>query len=292
MSFRNKKFTLELIFILATLCVMLIAEPCVAPVTTPANPSPAPVVTVTIDNNPIDSLPTYTTDPFTGEKQQISAGGKLPNGTITFTIQNRPFKPYTDKDGHQINVYYAVQRKVGSMWERPWCVYQSDSANTDIIFGYGSTGSNMGLPSGSVYGHGKQDYRVQAVMGHFDYDRSVFEGEGSEIIEFTIDIPSTNDARGISKPNIQPTAVVPSPSNSGTLSTSDTNTLPTSNPSNPSSHNPWTSTTNLFIIVLVVVCVITIPLVIIAYQYGKKKANFSTPNPSNTDNLSEEGRYA
>ncbi|MCL1977046.1 MAG: hypothetical protein FWG55_02910, partial [Candidatus Bathyarchaeota archaeon] len=64
------------------------------------------------------------------------------------------------------------------------------------------------------------------------------------------------------------------PSSPETPDTSTTpSTPPTSDPYNPpSQQNPWIIN-RLIIMVFVAVCIITIPMVIIAYQCGKRKTD-------------------
>jgi len=169
-------------------------------------------------------------------------------------------------------------------------VYQSNSNYTVITFTY--NGAEIALPD--IYFTRENtvlDFRVQAVTGYFNvgtrpqYFEAVYEGEGSAYTEFSVKIPPI-DEPGTSKPNVQPSSVAPSTSNPNTSPTSNTNSpsdIPsTSDPYNPPSQPPWT--TNLIITILATVCILTIPLVIIAYQYGKRKTNLR-PNNLLTDTL-------
>jgi len=130
----GKKFALVLVFVFAVSVVFLV-EPSTAPVTMPSNPSPAPeIISVEINNTPYVASPIYTTDPYTGKEQLISEGYTRTNGTITITIKNRPFTPYTDKNGNQISIYHAVSIKNSETgtWERPWCVCINQDLNIQI----------------------------------------------------------------------------------------------------------------------------------------------------------------
>ena len=297
----SKKFALLLIFVLVMSSLFLV-EFCVAPVTVPANPSAAPeIVSVEIHNDPIWYPPTYSVpDPYTGEVTQTRPGYWGSNGSIILTIKNRPFTPYTDKDGNNINIYYSVFTMlsfVGSWDKSPWpVIYQSDSVNTIITLTYGNGGTLYVEPEEIV------NFRVQAVAGYFrsSYETrdlssvlpflytvpAVYEGVGSSYAEFTITIPTTDES-GTLKPNIQPSSVVPSTSSSDSSApltpntTSSSDTTSTSNPYNPpSQQTPWTS--NILIIVLASVCLVTIPIATLAYQYGKRKTGSAQTNPSTT----------
>jgi hypothetical protein len=106
------------------------------------------------------------------------------------------------------------------------------------------------------------DFRIQAVTGHFyrgewPYSNAFYEGEGSAFTDFSVKLPLA-DKPGTSKPYVPTSSVVPS--NSGVPSTSES--------SNNQQQTPWT--TNLPLIIATV-CIITIPLVIMAYYYGQRK---------------------
>jgi len=275
-----KKFALLLVFTLVSSSLFLVGS-CIAPVTTPTNPSPSPEVSVEIQHNPLVIPPTYTTNPYTGETQQTSPGSIDPMGNITVTIKNRPFNAYTDKNGNIINVYYVFFIKPETQtWDQtssPQCAeYQSNSDDTTITFPYSTYGLkkpyHIQVHKGMVW-----TFRVQAVTGYFTpgyekippyggfdvvYVDPVYEGEGSAFTEFTITI-SNSDKPSTSKPP------VPSPSN--TLSASSTPT--TSDPYNPLQQKPWSS---YLIIILVAVCIITIPIVIVTYINKQRKNSFKS----------------
>ncbi|MCL1977204.1 MAG: hypothetical protein FWG55_03740 [Candidatus Bathyarchaeota archaeon] len=271
----GKKFVLTLILAVAVSGLLLV-ESCMAPVTVPANPMPAPEVSVEIQNHPIWHPPTDHTNPYTGEVIYSIPGYYSINGSIVITIKNRSFIPYIDKDGNTVNIYYTVFLKALSH-DEPWgnkalpslALYQSDSAYTVITFTY--DGRERGdlehiyvLWESTVI-----DFRIQAVTGYFyrgewSFYDGVFEGEGSVFTDFSITLPKSSDKPGTSKPTIKPTSVAPS----------------TSDFYNPPQQNSWSS--NLLIIVLVTVCILTIPIAIIAYRYGKRKTGSAQTNPSTT----------
>jgi len=213
----------------------LLIEPSLAYIVVPDNPSSGPeVVSVVIDNNPVRQPPTYTTDPYTGEKQQLSPGAVMPRGNVIITLKNRLFTPYIDKDGNTIGLYYIFFWKYApdnidwtSSKMPPYAVYQSDSADTVVTFSYGVEGilpiRTEHFESGAAI-----DFRVQVVTGYFKqqgswpnyFGEQIYEGEGSAFTEFTVAIPSS-DKPGTSKPTIQPTTTIPptinSPDNSQNL---------------------------------------------------------------------------
>jgi hypothetical protein len=256
----------------------LLIEPCIAPVTTPDNPSTAPDVSVEIHKKPEWIPPEERTDPYTGEVIWSSPGYYTTSGIIEITIKNRPFIPYNDTN-HIYNIYYCVFWKIAThewqsnLFPNP-VVYQSDSDYTVITLTYDERSVELpdiliGYIEDMMY-----DCRIQAVEGYFNlgsppnYFDAVFEGEGSAFTEFTITIPA-RDKPGTIKPTIQPTSIIPSPN--------------TSNP--PQS----TQQRNIIIIIIIIiilvsVCTITILLTVIAYQYKQRTQQIPEVNRHNNYN--------
>jgi hypothetical protein len=280
----SKKFALILIFIIAVSCVLLV-ESVVAPVTMPVNPESAPeIVSIKINSNHYWRPPTYSTNPYTGVTTETVLGKYVPNGTIEITIKNRPFTPYTDKNGNNINIYYTIFA-IGSSgpsfdWNYileyepiPWySVYQSDDDYTVItaIYFAGLAPQPHLTPS---YEGQTISFRVQAVEGHFIHNEEtyardvVFEGVGSEPTMFEITIPVTTGS------NPKPTTTVIKPS---------TGVSTTSNPSSISQQKTLQFT--VIIIVLVFVGIIAILLSIIVYQHKQRKTDpaITQTNPTTT----------
>jgi len=273
-----RKFVIMVLFIFVT-CGLFLAEPCFAPVTTPANPSPAPeIVSVVFHHNPVWSPPIYTTNPYTGEVTITSIGYWKANGTMEITIKNCPFTPYTDKNGNYINVYYPFFVRASnsnvpwSLITRPsYVVYQSDSDYTIFTLRYDTSFSNAPdilAPSGEGKSY---DFRVQAVTGYFHgqhpYIDAVFEGEGSAFTEFILTIPVSD------KPSTS-TVKPPLTTRPSTPSTSD-------NYNNNSQQNPTLQST-LIIVLIISVCIITILLSVIIYQHKQRNTQRVQIQPSTT----------
>jgi len=269
MVFLSKKFVFMLVFA-AIVSGLLLVEPCMAPVTVPAKPNAGPdIVSVEVHHHPQTYSPSYTTDPYTGNKYQTSSGGITQGGEVVIKIKNQPFTAYTDKNGNTINRYYSFfWQPLGGLFMQPYCVYQSDSAYTLITFLYGSVYNPSGDPfMGYWMEGGFVVFRVQAVEGYFDLF-TVFEGEGSEFVEFTVNIPAATDKSGTTKPDIKPSSTA----NSDAPSISD--------PSNTPPPDPWPT----YLPIIATICIVTIPLVIIAYNYGQRKTKLTTAQttPSTT----------
>jgi len=249
--------------------LLLLVEPVVAPVTVPANPKAGPeIVSVEIHNDPIIKPPAYTTNPYSGEEQIVLPGGPFaPNGSITITLKNYPFTSYTDQNDNHVSRYYSFF--LGNSAIPLYTVYQSDSAYTVVTFTYGL--SDPSPTKLDFYADGGLIvFRIQSVIGYFKPvimfgDVAVFEGEGSELLEFVLEIPSMYDKSGTSKPDIQ------YPSNTPSTST-------------PSPLNPWT--TNMLIIITTV-CIITIPLFIVLYlnKHHQKHTKSHNSNHQHPDQL-------
>jgi len=265
----SKTFVLLLSFIVVL--SLLLVESCVAPVTTPSNPSSAPEISVVIHNSPEWVPPVYTTNTYTGEVKESTPGYWRASGTIEVTIKNRPFTPYTDKNGNYINVYYSFFLKITNSivtWDdvsRPsYAVYQSDVDYTVVTFPYGGKITSAPEHLWSLNRPGESfDFRVQAVTGYFHgaspFVDPVFEGEGSEWVEFRVTIPDPDN-----------------PSTSTPIFPSNPSGTSTFNPNNSQSapqHDP--SLFDIVVVrVLIALCIIAILMAITAYLFkqGKTKS--------------------
>jgi hypothetical protein len=271
-----KKKCLTAVFLLA-IFGMLLVEPCVTPVTVPMFPSVAPkIVSVKINSDHKHYPPVYSTNPYTGETTVDIPGRYSPKGTIEITIKNRHFKPYTDKDGNQINIYYTIfaKRTIGvdmsyvpdwtpeleSIFGPAYIGYQSDTDYTVITFTYfPDTAPKPHL--GIMYEGTRVFFRVQAVTGYFihsdadvDYN-AVYEGAGSEPAVFEVTIPVTQGKN----PKPTTTIVISSPDSPLT--------------SNPSGNNPFSLDFQRLntAIIAVSACIIASLLTVITYQHKQRK---------------------
>jgi hypothetical protein len=87
-----------------------------------AKPS-VPEFTVKLVAHPYDVPPTTTTtiDQYTGKEIVTTTPGyHVENKSIEITINNQPFTPYTDAEGHLINLYYNVRFKGHFGQESDW----------------------------------------------------------------------------------------------------------------------------------------------------------------------------
>jgi len=246
----SKKFALVMVFVFAV-SVMFLVEPSTASVTMPSHPSPAPeIISVEVNHNPIWNPPTYTTNPYTGEVIETSSGSWTLRGTLDVVIKNRPFEPYTDKNGNHINVYYTFfwKRSSENLWRSDpiYVVYQSASGHTVISLTYGGYYQDLWVSWNEV-----RNFRVQAVIGYFG--GGVFEGEGSEWTEFTVTIPGPDNP-------VTQTPSIPLTPNSPSIS----------NPNNSPQQNP--SLFDMVIVrVFVALCIIVVLMVATAFLFKQRK---------------------
>ncbi|MDR2203648.1 MAG: hypothetical protein LBE76_05055 [Nitrososphaerota archaeon] len=238
-------------------------ESCTAPVTTPANHSAAPEVSVEIQKTPVWIPLVELTDPYTGEVIESYPGYYTTTGVVEITIKNRPSPLYNDTL-HRNDIYYCVFMKIAThVWDpNPFpnpVVYQTvDSDYTLITLKYDERLNAdwdilIGYIEDTAY-----DFRIQAVEGYFYLDmndpnawrNAVFEGVGSAFTEFTITIPARAKP-GTIKPSIPSPTIAPSTSNSSNL------------PQSPQ---------QLYLMIIIAsVCIIAILLTVIAYQHKQRK---------------------
>jgi hypothetical protein len=234
-----------------------------------------PHFSVKLVDNSYDVLPSTTTtvDQYTGKETALTIPGyHVDQRKFEVRIKNQQFISYSDTEGNKYAMYYHVQVKghFGEDWKDFYRkILQSDSDYTTITPNY-----IQNLPAAGS----QVDFRVEAIIGHqgpsFNYityeDHNgvlsgyyldvVYSG-WSEVLTFTV-----SESGGSSSSTLPPTNTQPI-TNPSDQTPSNTNTLPTSNPSNSLLQNPWIT----ILVIITAVCVITIPIAIFTYQYGKRK---------------------
>jgi hypothetical protein len=174
---------------------------------------------------------TYTnsTNPYTGQQVITSQGGyHVENKTIEITINNQPFTPYTDAEGHVINLYYNVRAKghFGQNWTEMFGVQRTvwgDFSKPIDNFGYmiqTYTSQYTIVEITNPPTQGQMDIQVKALEGYTN--RTIiqghiimaevaytFYGEESDWSNTqTITIPETSTSTSPT-PNPTPTPTVP-----------------------------------------------------------------------------------
>jgi hypothetical protein len=142
-------------------------------------PKPSvPEFTVKIVSYPYDVPPTTTTtiDPYTGKETVTTQPGyREENKSIEVTIKNQPFTPYTDAEGHAINLYYNV--RVKGHFAQEWAWKELYSPYEPIRNGELGAHKQGPIQSGSEYtviscsadypSDGRVDFQVQAMAGFY-----------------------------------------------------------------------------------------------------------------------------
>lgn len=202
-------------------------------------PKPSvPQFSVKIVSYPYDVPPTTTTtvDPYTGKETVTTQPGyRVENKSIEVTIRNQPFSPYTDTEGHAINMYYNVRVKGHFAQEWEWKeLYSPYEAVRNGELGAHKQGP---VQSSSEYtviscsadypSDGKVDFQVQALAGYYT-EWWPFTGVSGMAWRFTGEISDWSNTQTIS---MSDGAVSVSTSPNPTISPSDaTSQDPTATP--------------------------------------------------------------
>jgi hypothetical protein len=114
----------------------------------------------------VTSITITKTDPYTGKQTNVTTPGyHVENRSIEITIKNQPFTPYTDEEGHKINIYYDVRIKghFEEKWKNVYTKYEGShpvQSNSEYTI--------LSLPA-NYPDEGLVDFQVQAITGYY-YD--------------------------------------------------------------------------------------------------------------------------
>ena len=214
-----------------------------------------PEFTVQYVNHPYDKAPTYTVDPYTGQKQVTSNGGHFNNYSVEVRIKNQVFTPVIDASGNYTSLYYNLRFK--GHYEENWTYYpvvptdygsayhpvdpfQTGARGSQYIDASKADYTILTLPAwrmASVPHGGEIDVQVQALIGHDNaHDWGVvlwgelityyFEGEYT-------DWSNTATVKLDANSGVE----VPSSSQDGSVSLPPTS-YPTATPTTPMTSNP------------------------------------------------------
>ncbi|MCL2868932.1 MAG: hypothetical protein FWF27_05775 [Candidatus Bathyarchaeota archaeon] len=270
----NGFFVAYFIFLfLSSLLVLSVAPTVVQAVDKPS----APQFSVKLVNNSYDVPPSTTTDPYTGATT-TEPGYHVNAVRIVITIKNQPFTPSTNEKGGKYALYYESQEK--GHFEDSWSLFKRATYQSDS--GYTILESSTGLAAGS-----QLDIRIQAVIGKPGGLNYVYYGDDNDDTERYRGPYLYQDVVSSDWSSVQTVTI----EYSGSSTVPPSNTLPI-NPSDPliSGSNvppvdspPQNLLPTYLLITITTVCLITIPLVIVAYHYGQRK-NKHCPNnnPFNT----------
>jgi hypothetical protein len=139
-----------------------------------SNPSVPQFSIKLVGGAPYDVFSSTTTviDQYTGKEKTIEQGGyRVDNRRIELTIPKSSFKPYTDKDGNEYNLYYNVQVKAhfGENWKN-FC-NDNGGTNTGYTYTVQSASGNTVIadPHTAIFyvGGSQLDFKVEAVIGAY-----------------------------------------------------------------------------------------------------------------------------
>lgn len=189
------KKTASLVFIalLAASSILILGNTSAASIPEPS----APEFSIHYVEHPYEVPPTYQIDQHSGENITIQEGYHQQNRSIELVIQNQQFTPYEDSQGNLIELFYNVSAKghYGDQWHyyptwlRMLPITASDNQVTVLSFGLDvnyEENNQYGFWYGNLEAGDKEDFRVQALIGYYDYpyDRALedneFIGETSE----------------------------------------------------------------------------------------------------------------
>jgi hypothetical protein len=138
-------------------------------------PKPSvPEFTLNYVDNSYDVPPTTTstTDPYTGKTITTTTHGyRVEKKSIEITVNNQPFTPYTDAEGHTINLSYDVRYK-GHFSESGWIQpFYQPIRNGEYGFTAQHPQSNSGYTVISVPSEFRVgdvvDFQVQKLEGYY-----------------------------------------------------------------------------------------------------------------------------
>jgi hypothetical protein len=133
-----------------------------------------PEFTVEFVDNSYDVPPTYSfkIDQYSGEEVNTTIPGyRVENQSIVVTIKKQPFTPYTDEEGHKIELSYSV--RVKGHFEEYWNTLSSSSITYSDYSDPEYTVMSFPLGEGAdayqltkLTAGDKIDFKVQASIGY------------------------------------------------------------------------------------------------------------------------------
>jgi len=174
----------------------------------------------------------FRINPYTGANESISPSFNGERQYIEITVKNQQFTSYNDATGKLVNVYYNVSLK--GHYRDVWGHYP-DSAYEDLFNASASDYTVILVELGTIPSDGQLDFRLEALIGHYKYDRissgveyvngfSAYETSGwSDTQTITVDesVPTATPGTSLPHPSASPSESqnpVVSPKQSGTAS--------------------------------------------------------------------------
>jgi hypothetical protein len=174
-------------------------------------PKPSvPEFTLSYVVRPYDIGPSYTIDPYTGENITLLPEIHTTTAWVLITVKNQPFSPYTDADGNYIELWYNVSLK--GHFGHTWGHYPNSRA-LDLYNASAETVIDIPLGEWPELGPNSQlDFRLEALIGHFNYDRlgaitgfSTYEASGWSNTQTITVYPSSSSPTPTPSPATTPT---------------------------------------------------------------------------------------
>jgi hypothetical protein len=166
----SKGFSLLLVIVLAVSSLIMVESAFAQSIPKPS----VPEFTLKLIDHSYDvpAKTTSTTDPYTGKTiTTITPGYRVEKKSIEITVTNQPFTPYTDAEGHTINLSYDVRYK-GHFSESGWIQpYYQPIRNGEYGFTAQHPQSNSGYTIISVPSEFRVgdvvDFQVQKLEGYY-----------------------------------------------------------------------------------------------------------------------------
>jgi hypothetical protein len=157
----NRTIPIAFVLILAV-STAIIGNTYAQPTTKPATPE----FTLKYIDQSYYAQPTYSINPYTGEKAVENEGGYINKNSIEITIKNQPFNSYKDASGNYTAQYYNVRYK--GHYEDQWRTYPLSSGSgfweasrSDYtVVSFPHTQLGRFTPGGTM------DFQVQALFGY------------------------------------------------------------------------------------------------------------------------------
>jgi hypothetical protein len=107
-------------------------------------------------------------NPYTGENESLSPSFSGERQYIEITVENQQFTTYTNLNGNPVNLFYNVSFK--GHHSIVWGHYP-DSAYEDLFNASMSDYTSILVPiDSSIPDKGKLDFRLEALIGHYNYE--------------------------------------------------------------------------------------------------------------------------
>jgi hypothetical protein len=139
------------------------------PISSAAPALSVPEFSLKVTQDTYDHPGIYRFDPYTGENVTVAEPYKDVLKHLIVTINNQQFTPYTDPDGHQIELCYSVRAKGNytDSWDNDNAYDSFTKQNTDSDYTIVEYNVNDTSPNTRI------DFQVSAVAGYY-FERDTY----------------------------------------------------------------------------------------------------------------------